>query len=41
MLYMWQRENLNTTTLEVAFMSDFSDVEPDSDEHYHSDVEDS
>jgi len=34
---VWQLENLNTSTLEIALLSDYSDVEPDSDEHYYSD----
>jgi len=32
-----QVKSLNTSTLEIALMSDWSDVEPDSDDHYHSD----
>jgi len=36
-LVVWQVDNLNTSTLEIALMSDISDVEPDSDQHYYSD----
>jgi len=34
---MSQVNKLNTSTLEIALMPDWSDVEPDSDGHYYSD----
>jgi len=34
---MCQEVCMNTSTLEIGFMSDLSDVEPDDHDHYYSD----